>query len=106
MTAKATIANLLCNADYRAVRRACSIGGPGEGDDLCERLDAALNSGWSIEALKAYALSVWSDPGCDYITNVAWRLSVEFADSNGCSGGRNFLNRFNADPKRHLCLTR
>jgi hypothetical protein len=103
MTAKATIADLLCDRDYHAVRRACGIDGYGEEDDLCGKLDGALKSGWSIEALKAYALSVWSHPGCDHVTNFAWRLSVEFADSNGCSGGRDFLKRFNADPKRYLC---
>jgi hypothetical protein len=94
------------DADYSAVRRACSKVLPGEEGDLGARLDAALKAGWSIQALKAYAFSVWRKPGCDYVTEAAWRLSVEFADSNGCSGGRNFLKRFNADPERYSCVKR
>jgi hypothetical protein len=86
------------DADYDAVRRACSKAPPAEGGDLGAKLDDALKSGWSIEALKAYAFSAWRDPGCDHVTDAAWRLSVEFADSNGCGGGRDFLKRFKAEP--------
>ena len=104
MTGKAvTEGNRLLDKDYHAVRRACSTGVPGEVDSLRVKLDSVLKSGWSIEALKAYAFSVWCEPGCDHVTDTAWRLSVEFADSNGCSGGRDFLRRFNADPKRYWC---
>ena len=63
-------------------------------------------TGWTIQALKAYAFSVWRNSDCDYVTEAAWRLSVEFADSNGCSGGRDFLKRFNADPERYSCPQR
>jgi hypothetical protein len=87
-------------ADYDAARRACSKALPAEGGDLGAKLEGALKSGWSIEALKAYAFSVWRDPGCEQVTDAAWCLSVEFADSNGCNGGRDFLKRFNADPER------
>ena len=103
MTEKATLDHPLCDMDYRAARRACSVEVPGEGDNLCAKLDGALKSGWSIPALKAYAFSIWRDPSCDHVTAAAWRLSVEFAESNGCSGGRDFLKRFNADPKRYSC---
>jgi hypothetical protein len=99
----ATKANPLYDADYLAARRACSTGVLGEEDNLCAKLDSALKSGWSLQALKAYAFSVWSAHDCDYVTDIAWRLSVEFADSNGCSGGRDFLKRFNANPKRYSC---
>jgi hypothetical protein len=98
-----TKANPLCDTDYLAARRACSSGVPGEEDNLCAKLDGALKLGWSIQALKAYAFSVWRSPDCDHVTNTAWRLSVEFAESNGCSGGREFLKRFNADLKRYSC---
>ena len=50
------------DADYDAVRRACSKAPPAEGGDLGAKLDDALKSGWSIEALKAYAFSAWRDP--------------------------------------------
>jgi hypothetical protein len=86
--------------DYDAVRRVCREAPPAEGGDLGAKLDDALKSGWSIEALKAYAFSVWRDPGCDHVTDAGWRLSVEFADSNGCGGGRDFLKRFKAEPER------
>jgi len=96
-------ASPICDTDYRAARRACSTGVPGEEDNLCAKLDGALKSGWSILALKAYAFSVWRDSSCNHVTDDAWRLSVEFAESNGRSGGRDFLKRFNADPKRYSC---
>ena len=95
---RARKAEASADADYNAVRRACSKAPPAEGGDLGAKLDDALKSGWSIEALKAYAFSAWRDPGCDHVTDAAWRLSVEFADSNGCGGGRDFLKRFKAEP--------
>jgi hypothetical protein len=75
------------DADYSAAWRACSKVPPGEAGDLHAKLDNALKAGWSIEALKAYAFCVWRNTSGDYVTEAAWRLSVEFADSNGCSGG-------------------
>jgi hypothetical protein len=93
------------DSDYSAAWRACCKVLPGE-DDLCTKLDNALQAGWSIRALKAYAFFVWRNSGCDYVTDAAWRLSVEFADSNGCSGGRDFLKRFNADPERYSSMPR
>lgn len=89
--------------DYSAARRACGKLLPGEKDDLRAKLDSALKSGWSMQALKAYAILVWQQPRSDRVTETAWRLAVEFADSNGCSGGRNFLKRFNANPERYSC---
>jgi hypothetical protein len=65
-----------------------------------------LKSGWSIQALKAYAFFVWRKSNRDDATEAAWRLAVEFADSNGCSGGRDFLKRFNANPGRYSCEAR
>jgi hypothetical protein len=78
-------------ADYRAARRA------GEEDELCAKLDGALSAGWSIQALKAYAIAVWQQSGSDYVSEVAWRLAIEHADSKGCSGGRDFLSRYKAN---------
>jgi hypothetical protein len=92
-------------ADYSAAQRACSKCLHGEEGDLRPKLDDALRSGWSIQALKAYAFSVWQLPAFDHVTEVAWRLAVEFADSNGCSGGRDFLKRFNANRERYSCET-
>jgi hypothetical protein len=89
--------------DYGAAQRACGAFVSGEGDDLRTKLDSALKSGWSMQALKAYAMLVWQEPPTDRITEAAWRLAVEFADSNGCSGGRDFLKRFNANPERYTC---
>jgi hypothetical protein len=90
------------DGDYRAALRACGEVLPGEEGDLRAKLDNALKAGWTIEALKAHAFAVWRKPDCDRVTEAAWRLSVEFADSNGCSGGRDFLKRFNADPERSV----
>jgi hypothetical protein len=90
-------------SDYVAARRACGNHlQHGEEGDLSAKLEEALRSGWSIEALKAYAFSIWQQTASDDVTDAAWRLAVEFADSNGCSGGRNFLKRFSADPESYL----
>jgi hypothetical protein len=89
--------------DYRAAWRACSKLVPGEESDLLAKLDGLLKSGWSIQALKAYATYVWQQAAFDHVTEGAWRLAVEFADSNGCSGGRDFLKRFIANPERYGC---
>ena len=78
------------DADYSAALRACSKVLTGEEGDLRLKLNNALKAGWSIQALKAYAFSVWRNSGCDYVTEAEWQLSVEYADSNGCSGGRIF----------------
>jgi hypothetical protein len=89
--------------DYSAARRACGAFVSGEADDLRAKLDSALKSGWSMQALKAYAMLVWQQPASDRVTEAAWRLAVEFADSSGCSGGRDFLKRFDANPERYTC---
>jgi hypothetical protein len=104
MTKKVRKAQAPCDADYNAARNACSKVIPGEEGDLRAKLDNALKAGWSIQALKAYAFIVWRNSGCDYVTEAAWRLSVEFADSKGRSGGRDFLKRFNADPEPYSCV--
>jgi hypothetical protein len=87
--------------DYSAAWRACGTFVSGEGDDLRAKLDGALRSGWSMRALKAYAMLVWQQPPSDQVTEAAWRLAVEFADSNGRSGGRDFLKRFSVNPERY-----
>jgi len=108
MTEKALMskAKAARDADYSAARRACSKVLPGEEGDLSAKLDNALKTGWTIQALKAYAFSVWRNSDCDHVTEAAWRLSVEFADSNGRSGGRDFLKRFNTDRERYSCPQR
>ena len=92
-------------ADHRAAWRACRKLVPGEESDLdlVAKLDNLLKSGWSIKALKAYAFSVWRKSDRDDAAEAAWRLAVEFGDSNGCSGGRGFLKRFNANRERYSC---
>jgi hypothetical protein len=89
-------------SDYLAARRACHKCVHGEEGDLSAKLEDALRSGWSIEALKAYAFSIWQQSASHDITDAGWRLAVEFADSNGCSGGRDFLKRFSANPERYF----
>jgi hypothetical protein len=107
MTEKAsTKAKASRDIDYIAARRACSRAISGQECDLRAKLDDALKAGWSVQALKAYAFCVWQNSSCDYVTEAAWRLAVEFADSNGCSGGRDFPKRFSAEPERHSCATR
>jgi hypothetical protein len=88
------------DSDYVAAQRACGKCLHGEGGDLSAKLEEALRSGWSIEALKAYAFSIWQQSASDDVADTAWRLAVEFADSNGCSGGRNFLKRFSNTAQR------
>jgi hypothetical protein len=89
-------------SDYSAARRACGKHVHSEGGDLSAKLEDALRSGWSIEALKAYAFSIWQQSASHDVSDAAWRLAVEFADSNGCSGGRDFLKRFSANPEPYL----
>jgi hypothetical protein len=90
-------------ADYHAAWSACRKSVPGEESDLLAKLDDVLKSGWTIQALKAYAFFVWRKSDRDDATEAAWRLAVEYADSNGCSGGRDFLKRFNANSERYSC---
>jgi hypothetical protein len=90
------------DSDYVAAQRACCKYLHGEEGDLSAKLEEALTSGWSIEALKAYAFSIWQQSASDDVTDAAWRLAVEFADSNGCSGGRNFLKWFSANAESYL----
>jgi hypothetical protein len=89
-------------SDYSAAQRACGKDVHGEEEDLSAKLEDALRSGWSIEALKAYAFSIWQQSASHDVTDAAWRLAVEFADSSGCSGGRDFLKRFSTHPERYL----
>jgi len=84
-------------SDYRAARQACSRSLSGEEDELCAKLNSALKSGWSMQALKAYATTVWQQSGSDDVSEAAWRLTIEHADSKGCSGGRDFLRRYKAN---------
>jgi len=93
------------SSDYSAARRACGKYAHGEEGDLSAKLEDALRSGWSIEALKAYAFSIWQQSASHDVSDAAWRLAVEFADSNGCSGGRDFLKRFSANPERYFVPT-
>jgi hypothetical protein len=90
-------------ADYYAAWSACQKSVPGEESDLLVKLDDVLRSGWTIQALKAYAFFVWRKSNRKDATEAAWRLAVEFAGSNGCSGGRDFLKQFNANPERYSC---
>ena len=90
------------DADYDAAQRACANYLHGEEGDLSAKLEEALRSGWSIEALKAYAFSIWQQSASDEVTDTAWRLAVEFADSYGCGGGRNFLKQFSSNPEHYL----
>jgi hypothetical protein len=55
-------------SDYRAAGRACRKSVPGEENDLLAKLDDALRSGWTIQALKAYAFLVWRKSDCDDAT--------------------------------------
>jgi hypothetical protein len=87
------------DSDCVAARWACSNYLDGEGGNLSAKLEEALRSGWSIEALKAYAFSTWRQSASGDVTDTAWRLAVEFANSNGCTGGRNFLKRFSSNPE-------
>ena len=68
-------------ADHSAAQRACSKCLHGEEGDLRPKLDDALKSGWSIQALKAYAFSVWQLPAYDHVTKWrgAWLLSLPIA---------------------------
>jgi hypothetical protein len=69
--------------------------------DLREKLDQLLKSGWSIQALKAYAFCWWRHRRCDHVTEGAWRWAVAFADATQAMGGRNLLERFKADPEHY-----
>ncbi len=85
--------------DYRAAWRACKKPWVSWSVvDLRKRLKQLLRSGWSIQALKAYAFVCWRHKRCDHVTEGAWRWAVAFADSSHVLGGRNVLERYKADP--------
>jgi hypothetical protein len=87
--------------DYVAAWRACGTPLPGEDptqNDLRERLDRALKSDWSIQALKAFAYvcrpkALWR---YDNVTPAAWRWAVCLAELETSLDGVSFLERFNA----------
>lgn len=100
------------DADYRAAWRACrepatSFGG--REIDLRTQLTRALNSGWSIPAIKAYAWCYWTNgTRYDHLTASAWRYAVEWIsyaldcpDSTTSATPSAFLERFTADPERY-----
>jgi hypothetical protein len=100
--------------DYRAAWRACRepwmIMGPGSEIDLRAALDALLKSGWSIQALKAYAYRMreFAHRGNERVTAGARRWAVYFASrawgQEGPLGAATFLAEFNANPERYAEL--
>lgn len=102
--------------DYRAAWRACgarlarSAWGDNADVDLRAMLDALLKSGWSIQALKAYASVVWRNwRRYDHVTPAAWRLAVYFASLDGsregCLSAATFLKEFNENPERYTATS-
>jgi hypothetical protein len=84
--------------DHHAARIACRKPDHSWGveQDLRAKLAAALQSGWSIRALKTYAY--WwryTKPQRDHVTRAAWRTAVSLSFDRG---GRDFLEQYNADP--------
>ena len=74
--------------------------------DLRATLDKLLKSGWSIQALKAYAFRVreYAHRGNDRVTTGAWRWAVYLASpawpQDGPLSAATFLAEFNANPDR------
>ncbi len=63
--------------------------------DLRAKLDEALQAGWSIRALKAYAYHWrYTRPQRDHVTRAAWRMAVSLTTERD---GLEFLERYNAD---------
>jgi hypothetical protein len=95
--------------DYRAAWRACrepwSIT-PGSEIDLRAVLDDLLKSGWSIQALKAFAYRVreFAHRDKDRVTTGAWRWAVYLASpawpQDGPLSAATFLAEFNVNPDR------
>jgi hypothetical protein len=85
--------------DYRAAWKACKEPWVSWTTvDLRKKLKQLLRSGWSIQALKAYAYCNWRHKRCDHVTEGAWRWAVAFADSTHVLGGSRLLERFKEDP--------
>jgi hypothetical protein len=61
-----------------------------------------------VEEMTKAVLEAESQRAAEYVATAIPPTSVvaEFADSNGCSGGRYFLKRFNANPERYWCEAR
>jgi len=111
------------DADYRAAWKACrkpwmeSVpndkprvrGEPwsdwvdGEEIDMRAALDKLLSSGWTIQALKAYAYCSWrhlyGQDRYDHVTAFAWRWAVCFAGADIGGDASRYLTRFNANPE-------
>jgi hypothetical protein len=70
--------------DHHAAWVACGEPAPplfdGEPIDLRAKLAAALEAGWTIQALKAFAHGCWRYTGRDHVTPAAWRMAVLFSD--------------------------
>lgn len=96
--------------DHRAAWRACrepdrSWGDRVEPRDLRAALNVALKSGWSIQALKAYAFCNWRYTRRDHVTAAAWRIAVKWAAYDEYFS-RPFLEQFNADPDRYAAFVK
>jgi hypothetical protein len=98
--------------DHRAAWLACREPDRTWGDrcepiDLRSKLAAALQAGWSAQAIKAYAYRNfrYTRPKRDHVTRAAWRMAVSFAAEGDCIS-RDFLARFNADPERYAAFVK
>jgi len=74
--------------------------------NLRAALDDLLKSGWSIQALKAFAFSVreYAHKGNERVTVGAWRWAVYLASTGPASGplsASSFLESFKANPERY-----
>jgi hypothetical protein len=100
----------LRDPDYHAAWLACRkpwiSEWSGSEIDLRAALDDLLKSGWSIQALKAYAFRVreYARRGNEHVTAGAWRWAVYLASrrawgQDGPLGAKTFLAEFNANPE-------
>lgn len=98
------------DADYLAAWKACrkpwpAAWGFGQEVDLRVLLDKLLKSGWSIQALKAYAYCVWRHvygrDRYDHVTAFAWRYAVDFANADIGGDASRHLTQFSANPERY-----
>jgi hypothetical protein len=115
---KALKKTLAHNPLYKAAWRACRepwVMGWGDGapatpkralvtTDLRAALNKLLKSGWSMQALEAFAYS-WSDGRHDHVTRAPWRWAVYWALGelkNGPLGtqiSKRYLDAFNAEQR-------
>jgi|SRR5579872_969000 len=94
-------------ADYRAAWNACGKPLPGEDpaqNDLRSRLEDVLKSGWSIEALKAFAAAQFTRR-YDHVTPAAWRWAVFFAKADLYGMDTRWLNEWKARQKEQAETT-